>query len=40
MVVSPRGAGRGGLEKTGCNRQAGIVALLTALSATRLPHPA
>jgi DNA-binding CsgD family transcriptional regulator len=30
---------RGVLEKTGCNRQAEVVALLTAISATRLPHP-
>ncbi len=30
---------RGVLEKTGCNRQADIVALLTAISATRLTHP-
>ena len=29
---------RGVLEKTGCNRQADIVALLTAISATRLPN--
>jgi hypothetical protein len=28
------------LEKTGCNRQADIVALLTAISPARLPHPA
>jgi len=27
------------LEKTGCNRQADIVALLTAISSTRLTHP-
>ncbi len=31
---------RGVLEKTGCNRQVDIVALLTAISATRLTHPA
>jgi DNA-binding CsgD family transcriptional regulator len=31
---------RGLLEKTGCNRQVDIVALLTAISATRLTHPA
>ena len=30
---------RGVLEKTGCNRQADIVALLTAISSTRLTHP-
>jgi len=30
---------RGVLEKTGCNRQAEVVALLTAISATRLTHP-
>jgi len=30
---------RGVLEKTGCNRQVDIVALLTAISATRLTHP-
>ncbi|MGQ0446464.1 MAG: helix-turn-helix transcriptional regulator [Beijerinckiaceae bacterium] len=30
---------RGVLEKTGCNRQADIVALLTAISATRLTNP-
>ncbi|MGH6834477.1 MAG: helix-turn-helix transcriptional regulator [Methylocella sp.] len=30
---------RGVLEKTGCNRQVDIVALLTAISATRLPNP-
>jgi DNA-binding CsgD family transcriptional regulator len=30
---------RGVLEKTGCNRQADVVALLTAISATRLTHP-
>ncbi|MGH6836841.1 MAG: LuxR C-terminal-related transcriptional regulator [Methylocella sp.] len=30
---------RGVLEKTGCNRQTDIVALLTAISATRLPSP-
>ena len=28
------------LEKTGCNRQADIVALLTAISPARLTHPA
>jgi DNA-binding CsgD family transcriptional regulator len=31
---------RGVLEKTGCTRQVDIVALLTAISATRLTHPA
>ncbi|MGH6868554.1 MAG: helix-turn-helix transcriptional regulator, partial [Methylocella sp.] len=31
---------RGVLEKTGCNRQVDIVALLTAISATRLTRPA
>ncbi|MGH7486823.1 MAG: helix-turn-helix transcriptional regulator, partial [bacterium] len=31
---------RGVLEKTGCNRQVDIVALLTAISSTRLTHPA
>ncbi|MGH6862992.1 MAG: helix-turn-helix transcriptional regulator [Methylocella sp.] len=31
---------RGVLEKTGCNRQTDIVALLTAISATRLTSPA
>jgi DNA-binding CsgD family transcriptional regulator len=31
---------RGVLEKTGCNRQADVVALLTAISPARLPHPA
>ncbi|MGH8595405.1 MAG: helix-turn-helix transcriptional regulator [Gammaproteobacteria bacterium] len=31
---------RGVLEKTGCNRQVDIVALLTAISATRLTSPA
>jgi DNA-binding CsgD family transcriptional regulator len=31
---------RGVLEKTGCNRQVDIVALLTAISATRLTGPA
>jgi hypothetical protein len=31
---------RGVLEKTGGNRQVEIVALLTAISATRLTHPA
>jgi DNA-binding CsgD family transcriptional regulator len=30
---------RGVLEKTGCNRQADIVALLTSISSTRLPNP-
>ncbi len=30
---------RGVLEKTGCNRQVDIVALLTAISSTRLTHP-
>jgi DNA-binding CsgD family transcriptional regulator len=30
---------RGVLEKTGCNRQTDIVALLTAISSTRLTHP-
>lgn len=30
---------RGVLEKTGCNRQADIVALLTAISPARLTHP-
>ena len=30
---------RGVLEKTGCNRQVDIVALLTAISATRLTNP-
>jgi DNA-binding CsgD family transcriptional regulator len=30
---------RGVLEKTGCNRQADVVALLTAISSTRLLHP-
>jgi DNA-binding CsgD family transcriptional regulator len=30
---------RGVLEKTGCNRQVDIVALLTAISATRLASP-
>jgi DNA-binding CsgD family transcriptional regulator len=30
---------RGVLEKTGCNRQADVVALLTAISSTRLTHP-
>jgi DNA-binding CsgD family transcriptional regulator len=30
---------RGVLEKTGCNRQVDIVALLTAISATRLTSP-
>jgi DNA-binding CsgD family transcriptional regulator len=29
---------RGVLEKTGCNRQVDIVALLTAISSTRLTH--
>jgi DNA-binding CsgD family transcriptional regulator len=31
---------RGVLEKTGCNRQADVVALLTAISPARLTHPA
>jgi DNA-binding CsgD family transcriptional regulator len=31
---------RGVLEKTGCNRQADVVALLTAIASTRLAHPA
>jgi DNA-binding CsgD family transcriptional regulator len=31
---------RGVLEKTGCNRQVEIVALLSAISSTRLAHPA
>jgi DNA-binding CsgD family transcriptional regulator len=31
---------RGVLEKTGCNRQVDIVALLTAISPARLTHPA
>jgi DNA-binding CsgD family transcriptional regulator len=31
---------RGVLEKTGCNRQADIVALLTGISSVRLTHPA
>jgi DNA-binding CsgD family transcriptional regulator len=31
---------RGVLEKTGCNRQADMIALLTAISPARLPHPA
>jgi len=31
---------RGVLEKTGCNRQVDIVALLTAISPLRLTHPA
>jgi DNA-binding CsgD family transcriptional regulator len=31
---------RGVLEKTGCNRQVDIVALLTAISSARLTHPA
>jgi len=30
---------RGVLQKTGCNRQVDIVALLTTISATRLTHP-
>jgi DNA-binding CsgD family transcriptional regulator len=30
---------RGVLEKTGCNRQVDIVALLTAISPARLAHP-
>ena len=30
---------RGVLEKTGCNRQVDIVALLTAISSTRLTNP-
>jgi hypothetical protein len=30
---------RGVLEKTGCNRQVEIVALLTAISSTRLTSP-
>jgi DNA-binding NarL/FixJ family response regulator len=30
---------RGVLEKTGCNRQADIVALLSAISSTRLTNP-
>src|SRR4029077_3766484 len=30
---------RGVLEKTGCNRQVDIVALLTAISSTRLTQP-
>jgi DNA-binding CsgD family transcriptional regulator len=30
---------RGVLEKTGCNRQVAIVALLTAISSTRLTSP-
>jgi len=30
---------RGVLEKTGCKRQVEIVALLTAISSTRLTHP-
>jgi DNA-binding CsgD family transcriptional regulator len=30
---------RGVLEKTGCNRQVDIVALLTAISPARLMHP-
>ncbi len=30
---------RGVLEKTGCNRQVDVVALLTAISSARLPHP-
>jgi DNA-binding CsgD family transcriptional regulator len=30
---------RGVLEKTGCNRQADIVALLTGISSTRLTSP-
>jgi DNA-binding CsgD family transcriptional regulator len=30
---------RGVLEKTGCHRQADIVALLTAISSMRLTHP-
>jgi DNA-binding CsgD family transcriptional regulator len=30
---------RGVLEKTGCNRQIDVVALLTAISATRPTHP-
>jgi DNA-binding CsgD family transcriptional regulator len=28
------------MEKTGCNRQADVVALLTAISPARLTHPA
>jgi DNA-binding CsgD family transcriptional regulator len=31
---------RGVLEKTGCNRQSGVVALLTTISSAQLPHPA
>src|SRR6516225_8559403 len=31
---------RGVLEKTGCNRQADVVALLTTISPARLTHPA
>ncbi len=31
---------RGVLEKTGCNRQTDVVALLTAISPARLAHPA
>jgi DNA-binding CsgD family transcriptional regulator len=31
---------RGVLEKTGCNRQTDVVALLTAISPARLTHPA
>jgi DNA-binding CsgD family transcriptional regulator len=31
---------RGVLEKTGCNRQADVVALLTGISSARLTHPA
>jgi len=31
---------RGVMEKTGCHRQAEVVALLTTISAVRLTHPA